>query len=140
MGYLAEEVVNACKLFTTKCEILSTQQATEIRSKVETGFSSPGDSPLWSRLTAYAGVYNQEGWRLVETYTNGQPILLFFEPHLDNAIVLLSDSSKLSKILGECSGFIFYVTSIPLDYLICFNDHDSLMGAGKAKEWIEHYD
>lgn len=137
MGYLAEEVINACKLVTVACEILTSQQATKVRLEVEGIFASQGNSPLWSRLIAYDGIYSPDGWKAVETYTDSLPIFLFFEPHLDDSIVLLHDSSKLSQILGECSGFIFYVTRSSLDYLLCFNDHDALIGAGKAKEWIE---
>jgi len=140
MGHLSEEVVVSCEQFGTHYKLLNADKAILVRREIESRFAIERSGPLWDRLHSHSGIYDQNGWKLIENFTDSQPILIFFEPHLDKSIVCLKNSLMLSNILGNCSGFIFYATNLTYDYLFCFNDHDALFGAGAAKEWIEGLD
>jgi len=44
----------------------------------------------------------------------------------------LADSRSLTRLLAETEGFVFYVTDAEVSYVHACNDHDMLIGVGKA--------
>jgi hypothetical protein len=67
----------------------------------------------------------------------GYEAYLLTSQECDRSVVFLKNGLNLSAILGECTGFIFYLTDLNFTYLICFNDHDILIGAGAAIDWVK---
>jgi hypothetical protein len=51
-----------------------------------------------------------------------------FEKSLQVAVLLV--------FLKNSFHFVFYITNLSFTYLLCFNDHNYLIGSGSAKEWI----
>ena len=43
----------------------------------------------------------------------------------------------LVSVLGECYGFPFCITSQKADYILCFDEHDCLIGSGKVKDLLQ---
>ncbi|MGE0791849.1 MAG: hypothetical protein AB7S26_39610, partial [Sandaracinaceae bacterium] len=67
---------------------------------------------------------------------------------VDSFVLLVADSqgtcgfafeagAPLVAIIADCSGFEFYVTDHENSYVIAYNDHDYLIGAGRARSWVE---
>lgn len=136
MGPLSEEIIASCEQLDIHYEVLDEDHVIVIRNKIESTLAVDNDGPLWDRLHSYSGIYDQYGWSLITNFTEGQPIIIFFEPHLDKSIIYLKNSQMLSAVLGNCSGFVFYIANLACDYLFCFNDHDALLGAGTAEVWV----
>src|SRR5262245_2031240 len=138
MGIYSEEILSACSTFGYSCFLLDAAQAASLHVTVQKKFAkSPGQAPLWERLIPGASIHDVDGWKYISLFTHNQHILIFFNAKSDNSVVLLDTGSSLTDILGECTGFVFYVTNKPYDYLICFNDHDMLIGVGTATAWID---
>jgi hypothetical protein len=138
MGIYSEEILSACSTFGYSCLLLDAAQAASLHANVQKKFTkSPGQAPLWERLISDASIHDVNGWKYISSFTHNQPVLIFFDARSDNFVVLLDNGSNLTDILGDCTGFVFYVTNQACDYLICFNDHDVLIGVGTAKKWID---
>lgn len=138
MGQYSQEILSACKLIGCNCVPLEAQQALSLRSAVYKKFARPTCSkPLWERLVGASAVYTPNGWSYLATFTQDHPFLFFFDVPDDDTVLLLEVCPKVTEVLAECTGFVFYVTNPTHDYVICFNDHDVLIGVGTAAEWIE---
>lgn len=139
MGYLAEEITSVCSRLGYDFNYLNLRDSQNVISIIKDKFCcGKNKSPLWESILNSKGVYNQRGWSWISEFVGDIPILIFFEQSDDKSIVRLENGSYLSKILGECFGFVFYITDLDYNYLVCFNDHDILMGAGTASDWIEN--
>jgi hypothetical protein len=64
---------------------------------------------------------------------------MFFDRDRDESGVVFEAGSCLVNVLGECTGFEFYLTDLEGDYVICFNHHDFLIGTGSAETWIREH-
>ena len=49
----------------------------------------------------------------------------------------VSSGDALDLLLGETTGFEFYVTDADASYLVCFNHHDFLVCLGDARGWLK---
>jgi hypothetical protein len=87
----------------------------------------------------YAAVQHPDSWIWVDEFMTDEPVLFFYESSLsgDDAIFWLPSGHDVTKILNDCVEFQYYVTNEPMEYMICHNDHDYIIGAGRAKAWIE---
>lgn len=138
MGQYSEEILYACKFIGCQCEILELKQALALRSAVDKKFArSASSKPLWERLVGASAVYAPNGWRYITTFTQSHSFLFFFDVPDDEAVLLLEACSQVTEVLAQCTGFVFYVTNPTNNYVICFNDHDMLIGVGTAAGWIE---
>ena len=52
-------------------------------------------------------------------------------------MVKIENGLHLSTILGDCFGFVYYLTNLNYEYIIGETDHGVLIGTGTAKKWIE---
>jgi hypothetical protein len=92
--------------------------------------------PLWETLSESVGVHDPEAWRWPARFAASQSSLLAFNPDQEEKAFAFADGAELETVLGECSGFEFYVTNSSFDYVLCFNHHDVLVAAGTALEWL----
>nr|RNJ64599.1 MAG: hypothetical protein EDM05_35685 [Leptolyngbya sp. IPPAS B-1204]RNJ64666.1 MAG: hypothetical protein EDM05_35300 [Leptolyngbya sp. IPPAS B-1204] len=139
MGYLANEIENAA--FTLGIEIskLPMNEVLEIRKKLAAKFSTESSSPWrlsYQNLKNTQSIHNQKGWSLIQNYVGANEVLLFVNPDEEKDIWRIPSGEALTAILSETVGFPFYVTSQDADYLFCFDDHDCLIAAGQAGQWI----
>ena len=93
--------------------------------------------PLWENLEDKLSIYNRDGWKLISDYIKGRSVFLVLEQLDDKAAYFFENGEEVVSLLGECFGFVFYVTDVGKSFLLCFNDHDHLIGSGLAKEWIK---
>lgn len=136
-GY-SKEILKSCSQFNYVCHLLEPERTKLLQMKIEEKFAqSSGKSPLWERLISSTSVHDMNGWQYIASFVNKQPILVFFDETQDSTAVLVNDGGNLTNILAECTGFIFYITNQNCDYVICFNDHDVLIGSGTSEQWID---
>ena len=106
-----------------------------LEASVEHAFAEPGPAPLWERLRFSHGFYDPEGWRRVGAFSSDAANLLVRDGHGVCAFRFAS-SQDIPRVLAECSGFEFYVCDEMRSYLLAFNHHDFLIGAGTAAHWL----
>ena len=58
--------------------------------------------------------------------------MLFFEYKDDSSMFKFSNPEDVKTVLGNMHAFVFYVTNVNVDYLLCFNDHDYLIWTGNS--------
>jgi hypothetical protein len=138
MGYLADEFINTSLKLGFKANIIDTKDSQNIISIVKKKFCfETNNSPIWELIIDSKEIYDANAWQWISGFLDDKPILIFFEESDDRAIVRLEKGFYISQILGECFGFVFYIIDIDYNYLMCFNDHNILIGAGIAASWIE---
>ena len=114
---------------------LSESDTKDLFERVEKAFARNGRTPLWERLTASAGRQNAYGWREIGRFVDGALILLVDDPQ-GHCAFRFDTAAALQGVLEETSGFEFYATDDALTFLLAFNHHDFVIGAGRAEAWI----
>lgn len=116
--------------------LLSNSDANEFISSVEQAFDvNFSYGKIWDTSKAPRGVHSQDGWRLIPLYVGYNPCVLFF-PEASLAAEFKSGSDLL-LVLEQLPAYEFYVSNRDRQYLICFNDHDFVIGWGQAEVWVE---
>ena len=80
----------------------------------------------WDNVRAPDGVLRHDGWELIPNYVGGTPCLLFTRGA--KVAWKFASGSDLLKVLRECPPFEFYVCDYGFEYLLCFNEHDYIIG------------
>ena len=138
MRYLAEEILDVCTRLNYEASILNLSDSQQFFSDVVENFCCGNNSyPLWEFLEDSRGIHDSKGWSWISKFTKDEPVVIFFEQSDDKSMIYIQNGSYFSEILGECFGFVFYVTDLECKYIICFTDHDVLIGAGTAVNWIK---
>ncbi|HCK94602.1 MAG TPA: hypothetical protein DHW71_16525 [Gammaproteobacteria bacterium] len=119
------------------CIILKQDECNHFREKVKQKFANANREPLWEVLNECKSIYNPDGWKLIADFISNDSPILFCDVLNDQRMYIFNNMLELNIVLAECPGFTFYVTSKTLDYLFCFNDHDYLIGCGKACTFLE---
>lgn len=139
MGDYAEEILGVCSALNYKSHLLDAERAKLVLASIEQKFATQtGYRPLWERIENYRGFHNPKGWSWIGDFVGNTSIFVFFDLEDDTSVIQMTQGQYISKVLAECTGFVFYVTDLDFDYLICFNKHDVLVGTGTAKEWVNH--
>jgi hypothetical protein len=139
MSFIKDAVSAAIKSTLLELIEVDVHESISIRDKVENLYSSRKSAlPLWERLvdSVSAGKYNPDGWKEIGSYSYEDVVTLFFEYGDEKTMYSVRSCADVVSIMCECPGFVFYVTNSDCTFLICFNDHDYLIGAGEAKEWV----
>lgn len=92
---------------------------------------------LWERLNHSVSCKDEHGWEAIPKLIRDSDCILFIVA--EKFGMRLPDCNMLDTILRDTFGFVFYVTKPTTDYLICFNDHDFVIGCGKAETWVADY-
>jgi len=88
----------------------------------------PVSGALWASLRATESHQDAEAWRTIGEYSDGQPVTLLIDDLGGRRTgVFLRDSARLTALLGETEGFVFYVVPVDHSWLLAFNDHDVLL-------------
>jgi hypothetical protein len=138
MGYLADELIDASLKLGHNATILNAKDSQNIISIIKNKFCvETKNSPIWESIVDTKEIHDANAWKWISEFLDDNPILIFFEQSDDRLIVRLENGFYISKILGECFGFVFYITDLNHNYLMCFNDRNILIGTGIATDWIE---
>jgi hypothetical protein len=93
------------------------------------------DRCLWERFQNDVARRRADGWNLICQYATQRPILLFRDDDQFFGYDFIA-GDDLRVVLKNCPGFEFYVTNDAVDYVLCHNHHDYLIGVGACRSWI----
>lgn len=117
---------------------LSDGQTKTIKSEIKKKYAHAGFGRfLCEQLEDAAVATDCDGWEKLCDFVGSYSCIMFFDAMEDDAAFFIKDGKELHKLLSEMYGFEFYICNFAIDYLLCFNHHDSLIGCGIAKEWVE---
>jgi hypothetical protein len=122
-----------------KVFLLTDSEWRKIYDSITTKYSNEKLSynALWERLNHSVSSKDRFGWKtIVSLVGNSDCILLILTEQFG---LRVPNGQVLSIILGDTWGYVFYVTNTNADYLMCFNDHDFVIGCGEAERWIMDY-
>lgn len=92
---------------------------------------------LWEGFIEKAEINDNDAWRLVKKIVGNEETLMFFNPEDEKSAFIFLNGEDIEAVLSETFGFEFYLTNKAMDYVICFNHHNFLIGCGRAIEWLK---
>ena len=81
-------------------------------------------------------IHDKDAWLWIDQFTADSELILLFPKSNEPDGWRFPDGETLVKVLAECSGFVFIVTNSNTEFLLAFDDHDCLIGAGTSANWI----
>ena len=103
---------------------------------LNSGFTVNVKAPRpWEATNAPGGVQTASGCELISTYVADSQCLVFSSGA--TSVWRFADGADLLRFLKASPPFEFYVCDDLATYMLCYNDHDFIIGWGKATEWVE---
>ena len=141
MNFVKDAISQAIESTKLNLREVDAQLSSSIRQEVEQLYGEKKSSqPLWERLTDDVSRHDPDGWKTIGDYPYQNKVTMFFDYENESTMYSLNNVKDVTRLLSECPGFVFYVTNDELSFLLCHNDHDYLIGAGDAKNWIVESD
>lgn len=132
--YVIDEVLAAGERTGTPVRETPSGEVDALRAELGTTFGN--GAPLEFRtMRDKASVQDGDAWRRLPELLSPTPHLLFWDHSHDGAGAEL-DGSRVVDVLAECFGFPFYVVDAARTYVVGMDDHDYLIGTGRAAGWI----
>lgn len=132
-----KEILSALFEFDILNKVLSTQHYQALYQAVLDKFALSVDKfPLWENLNDSESLKEKDGWLLISDFVGNEEVVLFLDNRTEKFAITLNGSKDLNKLLSNTFHFVFYITNINVDYLLCFNEHDFIIASGKAKLWL----
>jgi hypothetical protein len=119
---------------------LSDEEERRLRQSVEHKFarSTEGPTLLWERLECSVARRRHDGWKDACEFADAHEVILFFDERERLGMCWRFQSGRrLRRVLEETPTVEFYVTDAAADYVLCFNHHRFLVGAGSCVPWLE---
>ena len=136
---IINELLSVSKELKIEVHILSAEITAEYFAKIEKKYLLDNyQCFLWDGLSDYSVVNDSSGWIYICQFIGDKPCILFFYDLEKWKAVVINSGHELVTLIGEMYGFEFYVFDSSINYLICFNHHDQLIGVGSAKEWVKN--
>ncbi|NJK32748.1 MAG: hypothetical protein HC927_10245 [Deltaproteobacteria bacterium] len=134
---LANDIIQEVSRAGGAASLVPQAEADRLVASVRSKFAEPGtQNILWHCLVDSESMHDPDGWKCIEPMIGGGEFFMLIKDYDRHRMVKISRGDILTVVLGETVGFEFYVFDSELNYLICFNDHDMLIGAGQAAEWV----
>ena len=92
--------------------------------------------PMWSHIKHFVSAVDPKGWKSIADFTKDQRTIMFFEWDEGKTMYLFEKGNDIPDVLDEMFCFVFYLVDPNYKYILCFNDHDYLIGAGDVKSWL----
>lgn len=134
---LASELLALADTHRLGVTLLPEDRASQIRERVMGAWRKDRRRRLlWEQL-AGSSVQDPEGWRRIPDYVGDAGCVLFFDESTCDDLLAVPSGAALRTLLEESYHFEFYVTGTGDDYVLAFNHHDFLVGAGSAEAFVE---
>ncbi|MBD3674284.1 MAG: hypothetical protein HUJ26_12235 [Planctomycetaceae bacterium] len=136
-SFISEEIENVTSSLKIPAHPLEKIEAKRLREIIYKQYEIDSKSPGVMINSSTSSVHDPQAWsRIREFLTDGQAILFLREWDDDELMWVFPDGESLHECLAEAFGFVFFVTDKSASYLLAFDDHDCLIGAGRAEEWV----
>jgi hypothetical protein len=137
LSFIKDAILKASSVMDCQAKQVSNNESSTIRKHIEEKYAAThGQSPLWERLEGDLSKYDPDGWRKIGEFPYDDKVTLFFDKNNETTMFSVNSCKEVVSILSECPGFVFYITDAKCSFLLCHNDHDYLIGAGVAKNWV----
>lgn len=140
MRYIADDFIEQAKIQTIIYEEINIEESIKIRKNVEELYCKNGYGALWERINVENFGFHIPNNKTIFNKLNvdlDDEIILFFEDSTDNTMFRLKNIADIMDIVAELFGFVFYMSDKDASFLLCWNDHEFVIGAGKAQKWVE---
>lgn len=140
MGYFAEEIAKGAAEIGVSFSLIDKVKALQIKARLAPKFTDEGNHPKrlsWQNLKNVKSIHDPDAWELIEEFAPREEVILFIDPSEEEVMWCFNNGTDLVAVLAECIPFPFCVISGNADYMLCFDDHDCLIGVGTAADWIE---
>lgn len=133
MHDLKNEVLRVALERNIDAQVIPPVQASKLSIKLYKRFTK-GEKyhyPLWEHLQCTKSLHDQEGWRKLNLFIGGKnDLVLFFEYKDSSTMIKFISARDIETVLSNSYAFVFYLTNMDGDFILCFNDHDYLIGVG----------
>lgn len=92
---------------------------------------------LWEALDGDIAVQDPDGWQKLDAFLPAEPVTLLVDNSNESCGFALESGRSVVPILAETSHFEFSIANRSMDFVICFNSYDMLIGCGTATAWIQ---
>lgn len=135
----SDEIVDRLQALGSGFRVLTDAEGREISRQVEEKYARHGTYYLWMSLEGASSRSDPEGWRRIDEFLDGRDYLVFLDrennPRLEPQTIEVEGGTRFAGIYNPSHRLVYYVTDRETSYLICFNNFETLFGAGSAKEW-----
>ncbi|NUE67745.1 DUF6756 family protein [Snodgrassella sp. ESL0253] len=141
MRYIADDFIVEAKKLRISYKEINMQDALRIRNNVENLYCKKGYGALWERISIENFGFHTPNNKAIFKNLNAEinnEVIIFFEESTDKTFFKLKNIVDLMNVVNELFGFVFYITDENESFLLCRNDHEFIIGAGKAKKWVEN--
>ncbi len=136
----ADWVRDAITELNISAQELAVEDALQIRSAIKTKYVRPNShGPLWEQLGGDASRRRKDGEDISCEYVRDKNIILIVDGRDDFVMFSLS-GNDLCRLFDLVYHIEFYLTDADTTYVLCFNDHDMLIGVGSCDTWLEQLD
>jgi len=137
MGYIRDEIIEAAKVINASMIELTPSESEKIHVDVSNKFAQGTQDWMWEHLESKVSIQDPDAWKWINDYIKDFQVIMLFNSKEEGTVFRFFDSNEIIPILGNTSGFEFYLTDIKYNYLLCFNHHDYLIASGTAQNWLE---
>lgn len=139
MYKISKEIMKEAEKNNINLRLVDEDRYKQIQMEIQDKFLDTSVYPelfLWEDIRKFKSISDANGWSYIRDFVKENESIMFFNLKDDRKAFYIENGEQLNIILGETSGYEFYLTNELVEYLICFTHHDSLVGCGTASEWI----
>lgn len=138
MSHIADEITAVEREQLLGVRPLDEAERDRIRQRLRARYGG-GDHWMWQDAADGVSIQDPDGWRWIGGFVGARPCILLFNAREETEMFALPSGEALNTLLGETTGFEFYVTDAEASYRISFNHHDFLSCHGAARAWLEEW-
>ena len=140
MGYLSDEIQDIILRLKIPATVIDEKRSSKLKQELAQKYSVNKQRSRilsWQNLENTESYHNSDGWKMLKEYVGNGEVLLFVNPEDEQTMWKFNNGADLESLLSESTSFPFCITSEKANYILCFEEHDCLVGVGEAASWVE---
>jgi hypothetical protein len=137
MAHLSAEVAEAANRLGFAVRRIPPAEAEALRRRIAFIYSL---GPKYLLSYHYAenaeSIHDRAAWSWLSDFLGRTEVYMLFNPDDDPDILRIPSGTMVVPLLKETTGFVFYLAPSDGSFLLCYDDHDCLIGLGTAGDWI----
>lgn len=137
MWTIADDMIGEADLLGVRASALPVNEREKIRRDLAEKYGrSKAGWPLWDGPSDDPSLQEEAAWRLVADFVGDSACIVLWERRTEEQALQFERGRDLVRVLEGVHRTEFYVTDHITSFLLCFNDHDCLVAAGRAAPWL----
>jgi hypothetical protein len=138
MSYISKQFLDLSQKLGIEVSLLPHNESGALCTKVAQRFGLDKRDLHACTFTSseYKAICDSNAWRWIGDFVGSSPIFLLIGEGELSETWRVKPGKRVVELLAETTGFVFFVTNNNADYLLCYDDHDCLIGFGTAAAWI----